>query len=209
MNIETLIVGPIEVNCYVAYDENGDGVVIDPGDEAEEILDVIRQNDVNIKYILLTHGHFDHIGAVVKVKNETGAGVVMHSNDQFLIQQAPQQAAMFGLPAVQTFDVDQTVKEGDIVTVGTLQAKVIETPGHTPGGVCYLFDNTLFAGDLLFFDGVGRTDLPGGSTPQLLSSIKNKVFNLPDDCRVLSGHGPATTVGREKRQNPFISGAFQ
>ncbi len=209
MNIETLIVGPIEVNCYIVYDENGNGVVIDAGGEADEILEVIRQNNVNPRYILLTHGHFDHIGAVVEVKNETGATIVMHPADQFLIQQAPQQAAMFGMPAVQIFDVDQTVTEGDIITAGTLQAKVIETPGHSPGGVCYLFDNTLFAGDVLFYDGIGRTDLPGGSMSQLLNSIKNKIFTLPNECRVLCGHGPATTIGREKKQNPFISGAFQ
>lgn len=205
MNIETIIVGPIQVNCFIlTCPVSNQSAIVDPGDDAEDILKTIRSASLDLKYILLTHGHFDHIGAVSTVKATTGAAVLMHKADEFLVESASVQARAFGLPAPNSFAVDHYVDDGDTISVGQLNASVITTPGHSPGGVCFKFDNDIFAGDTLFYGGIGRTDLPGGNYHQLIASIKNKLFTLPDDMRVFCGHGPSTTIGREKKYNPFV-----
>ena len=129
----------------------------------------------------------------------------MHKDDEFLIQAAPQQARLFGLPAPELFQVDKYVEEGEEITFGDLTCTVVTTPGHSPGGVCYLFENDIFAGDTLFYGGIGRTDLAGGDYDQLIQSIKSKLFEQPEQMKVYCGHGPTTTIGREKRYNPFIN----
>lgn len=206
MKLESLVVGPIQVNCFIiTCPTTHQSAIVDPGDDADRILRKCESQNINLTKILLTHGHFDHIGAVHHIKKATDAEILMHKADEFLIQAAPMQAAAFGLPAPPTFTVDTYIQEGDEITVGELAAAVIETPGHTPGGVCFQFENDLFAGDTLFYGGIGRTDLPGGNYDQILQSIKTKLFVLPDELRVYSGHGPATTIGREKQYNPFVN----
>ena len=206
MNVETIIVGPIEVNCYlVTCKKTNKAAVIDPGDNAEDILKVIRSRSLDVEYILLTHGHFDHLGGVAPIKEATKANVLLHKNDQYLVDSASQQAELFGLPAPELFEVDQYVDQSDVVEFGNLKATVLATPGHSKGSVCYLFENSIFVGDTLFYGGVGRTDLEGGSFEQLLHSIQSKLFSLPEDIRVYCGHGPSTTIGREKKYNPFIN----
>ena len=206
VNVETIIVGPIEVNCYlVTCKKTNKAAVIDPGDNAEDILKVIRSRSLDVEYILLTHGHFDHLGGVAPIKEATKAKVLLHKNDQYLVDSASQQAELFGLPAPELFEVDQYVDQSDVVEFGNLKATVLATPGHSKGSVCYLFENSIFVGDTLFYGGVGRTDLEGGSFEQLLHSIQSKLFSLPEDIRVYCGHGPSTTIGREKKYNPFIN----
>ena len=206
MTIETIIVGPIQVNCFIiTCTKTLQTAIVDPGDDADNILKVVQSNSLNVKYILLTHGHFDHIGAVSPVKSATNAHVLMHKSDEFLIQSAPMQARAFGMPAPQTFQPDRFVDEGEKIAFGELKASVVSTPGHSPGGICFVFENDVFAGDTLFYGGIGRTDFPGGNYHQLIESIKNKLFVLPDDMKVHSGHGPTTTIGREKKFNPFIN----
>lgn len=206
MNVETIIVGPIEVNCYiVSCKKTNKAAVIDPGDNADDILKIIRSRSLNLQYILLTHGHFDHLGGVAPIKAATNASVLMNSGDKVLVEAAPAQAELFGLPTPAEFDVDRYVDDSDSIEIGALKATVLATPGHSPGSICYLFDNAAFVGDTLFYGGVGRTDLEGGSFEQLVHSIKTKLFNLPDDIKVYCGHGPTTTIGREKKYNPFIN----
>ena len=205
MNIETIIVGPIQVNCFiVSCKSTNQAAIIDPGDDADNILNIVQTQSLDVKYILLTHGHFDHIGAVADVKKSTGAEIVMHKADNFLLDVASQTAAAFGLPAPDTFTVDLYVDDGDEILIGNLVSSIISTPGHSPGGICYKFDSDIFAGDTLFYGGIGRTDLPGGNYDQLIQSIQTKLFVLSDDMNVYCGHGPATTIGREKMYNPFV-----
>lgn len=205
MDIETIIVGPIEVNCYiVSCPKTAQAAVIDPGENADDILHILKTSSLELKYILLTHGHFDHIGAVVPLQHATNAQVLMHKADQSLVDAARDQSTAFGLPPVQPFKADRYISHGDQIEMGALEATVIHTPGHSPGGVSFYFDTELFAGDTLFYGGIGRTDLPGGSFSQLLDSIKRNLFTLPDETTVYSGHGPKTTIGREKKFNPFV-----
>ena len=206
MNVETFIVGPIEVNCYiVTCKKTNKAAVIDPGDNAADILKVVRSRSLDIEYILLTHGHFDHLGGVARIKKATNATVLMNKDDQYMVETAAQQAELFGLPVPGEFDVDRFVDESDIIEIGNLKASILTTPGHSKGSVCYLFDKCVFVGDTLFYGGVGRTDLEGGSFEQLVHSIKSKLFTLSDDVKVYCGHGPSTTIGREKKYNPFIN----
>jgi hydroxyacylglutathione hydrolase len=206
VNVETFIVGPIEVNCYiVTCKKTNKAAVIDPGDNAADILKVVRSRSLDIEYILLTHGHFDHLGGVARIKKATNATVLMNKDDQYMVETAAQQAKLFGLPVPGEFDVDRFVDESDIIEIGNLKASILTTPGHSKGSVCYLFDKSVFVGDTLFYGGVGRTDLEGGSFEQLVHSIKSKLFTLSDDVKVYCGHGPSTTIGREKKYNPFIN----
>ncbi len=206
MNIESLVVGPIQVNCFIiTCSSTNQSAIVDPGGDADRILNLCESKKINVTKILLTHGHFDHIGAVQSVQDATGADIFMHQADEFLIEAAPMQAAAFGLPAPNTFSVDTFLKEGDDIQIGKVNATVLETPGHSPSCVCFYFENDLFAGDTLFYGGIGRTDLPGGNYNQILNSIKTKLFVLPDELKVYSGHGPATTIGREKQYNPFVN----
>lgn len=205
MIIETIPVGPLEVNCYLVATAPGEeAVVIDPGDEGEKILKRLQSHRLTLKAILNTHGHFDHIGANGHLKNATGADIVIHEKDALLLESADRQAAMFGLNSEPSPPADRTVSDDDTIEVGGLSLRVIETPGHTEGGVCFLLDQALFCGDTLFAASIGRTDLPGGSFRDLIQSIQQRILPLGDHIALYPGHGPASSVSKEKRTNPFI-----
>ncbi len=207
MILETIIVGALSVNCYVVgCDKTREAAVIDPGDDARKILSVVKEKGFNLKYIILTHGHFDHAGAAKTIQEETGAKVLVHKADGHLLMNMEAQAALFGMSASPAPKVDGYIKEGDEIKVGELTMRIIETPGHTLGGVSIYMpgEGTVFTGDTLFWGSIGRTDLPGGDYESIIRSIKEKLGALPDDTVVYSGHGDDTTIGFEKEQNPFF-----
>ena len=193
-------------NVYIVGDEETkDAAVIDPGGEGERIVDALKELGVTVKYILNTHGHADHVGAVKTVRDATGALFGIHAND---IETSKRKPAGYIKSLIPDFvappDPDMELKDGDEFQVGSLTLKVIETPGHTMGSLCVLVDKVLFAGDTLFQGSVGRTDFPGSSQEALVRSIRGKLFDLPDDTAVLPGHGGQTSIGHEKQHNPFV-----
>lgn len=205
MIIKTLAVGPIVANCYIlGCEETKEAVVVDPGDETGKILMSLADSGLKVKYIINTHGHFDHVGGNKKLKDATGADILIHPLDAPMLDQLSASAANWGLSADDSPPPDRTVEEGDEISFGNITLKVIHTPGHTPGGVSFHTNGYVFVGDTLFESSIGRTDFPGGSFETLISSIKNKLFTLEDDVQVFTGHGPATTIGREKQFNPFL-----
>lgn len=205
MLLKTIAVGPLGVNCYlIGCERTGTGVVIDPGDDAPVILNAIKMSQIEINYILLTHGHVDHVAHLSRVKQETGAQFLMHQDDIFLLKGLFAQALMFGLPNPGNPRPDRYVTDGEEITIGELKIKVVHTPGHSPGSVTYFVENKLFVGDLIFAGSIGRTDLPGGNYQTLIRSVENKIFTLPDEIGIYPGHGPETTVGQEKATNPFF-----
>jgi hydroxyacylglutathione hydrolase len=206
---EVLIVGMLQVNCSVCGDEaTREAFVIDPGEEAERILDAVEHHGLKVAGIVLTHAHIDHIGAVREVQEATGAPVSLHPADRALAENAGALAAMMGLLPPGHFDVDRELADGDVLRLGATEFRVLHTPGHTQGGCCLWIpaEGRLIAGDTLFRDSIGRTDLPGGNGPQLLESIRDKLFPLPDETVVIPGHGPQTTIGREREYNVFLQG---
>ncbi|ACI20876.1 MULTISPECIES: MBL fold metallo-hydrolase [Thermodesulfovibrio] len=204
MKIKKFEVGPLFVNCYIIYDERTkEAVVIDPGDEPDLILDFIKEENLNLKYILCTHGHFDHIGSVKELRDETGAKVVLHEKDIEIYRNSPQIAMQFfGIEIEPQPEPDILIKNGEILNTGNIQLTVIHTSGHSPGSVCFYTDGYIFTGDTLFAGSVGRTDIIGGSMNELLNSLK-KIASLPDETIVFPGHGPKTKIGIEKKTNPF------
>ena len=205
MRIESIPVGPLQVNCYlVICEETGQAAVIDPGDDGNRILAAVAAAGCDVQAVINTHGHFDHIGANAEVVEKTGVDLMLHADDVPLLRRAAQHAAIYGMTAVPSPEPTRVLADGDEIAIGNLMLKVIHVPGHSPGGICLQVDGALFAGDALFAGSVGRTDLPGGSHEQLISGIRRKLLVLPDDTMVYPGHGPATTIGREKRHNPFL-----
>lgn len=204
--IETVSAGFFQTNVYILGDKiTKDAVIIDPGDEADLIISLLKKSGFNLKYILLTHGHIDHVGAVKVLKDATGANVVMHKEDMFLYENLQRQAALFYMDSPAVTDIDMLLDENESeVMLGDIKCTVIHTPGHSPGSVSYYFPDMLFSGDTLFRDGVGRTDLWGGSYDAMSDSIRGLLLNLDDAIKVYPGHGPETTIGREKRENPFL-----
>ena len=212
MILETRAVPPFMKNGFViGCEETREGVVIDPGDDVELLLDAVEQHGLSIRYILLTHAHLDHITGVRRAKEVLGAPVVLHRNDNFLYEGVVQQGQMFGLEIDAQPPVDRFYDGPGPWVFGRYAAWVHHTPGHCPGGVCLAVGRddeagrALFVGDTLFAGGIGRTDLPGGSLPTLLRSIREVLFSFPDETVVYSGHGEPTTIGREKRTNPFLN----
>lgn len=206
MIVKQLPVGMIQANCYLAgCEETGAGVIIDPGDEAERILAEVEAAGLTIKYILNTHAHFDHIMANGPLVAALGAPLALHPLDLPLLRQNGG-AALFGLEAPPSPEPDLLLAEGDTISFGNYTLHVLYTPGHTPGHVSFYEARAkiIFDGDVLFADGIGRTDLPGGSFETLLHSINEKLMVLPDDTTVCSGHGPITTIGRERAGNPWL-----
>ena len=198
--------GPLEVNCYlVGCEKTKKAVAIDPGGSADRILNRLRECDLTLELVINTHGHFDHIGANRRLTEATGAELLIHRDDRPLLLQAEQHAAMFGLSAETSPEPDRDLADGDILTLGDLEFRVLHTPGHSAGGICLYVEDCLFVGDTLFAGSIGRTDLPGGNYQQLINSIRGKLLCLPDQTRVFPGHGPATTIGREKQHNPFLN----
>lgn len=206
MLIVTLPVGLIQTNCYiVGCEETKEGAIIDPGGHPDRILDEVERQGLRIKYVLNTHAHFDHTDANGPIVRATGAVLALHPDDLSLLN-ASGGAAFFGLHAEPSPLPDLELHDGDEIEVGKLSFRVLHTPGHTPGHVCFYEpgEGALFDGDVLFYRGVGRTDMQGGSWQQLMDSIQRVVFALPDETVVYSGHGPATTIGDEKRLNPWL-----
>ena len=198
-NLEVLPVGMLGTNCYILiHEDTKEAIVVDPGAEGEKIVSMLREMQAKVVYILNTHGHWDHIGANAIVKDAVLAPLLIHQEDEIMLSQpAPYGETHGGRP-------DKYLNQDDILPFGTLFIKVLHTPGHTKGGVSFLVDKLLFAGDTLFEGSIGRTDLGGGSYEVLMDSIKNKLMFLPEDTIVLPGHGPATTIGIEKANNPFL-----
>lgn len=198
-----LVVGELQENCFVLFDENKDAFVVDPGASSDIIIEAIEKNTFNIKYILLTHGHFDHVGAVAGLKKKFNAPVYLHKNDKnFLENPKEVRESAFGLQ-IESANVDVFVKEGDEIPFSDDYIKVIETPGHTLGSVCYLFKNYLFAGDTLFNGSIGRTDFPESDHSLMIESLK-VLKELDDEIYVLSGHGPESQMNYEKMSNPYL-----
>jgi hydroxyacylglutathione hydrolase len=204
---EIIPVGPLQCNCSIIGDETThEGMVIDPGDDIEEILALIRKHSLKIKQIVITHAHIDHVGGAMKLRKLTGAPVLLNQNDYALLKMLDVQAAWIGMPSPGSVDIDQSLGHADKVTAGTLEAGVIHTPGHTEGSICLYFatEKKLIAGDTLFAGSIGRTDLPGGSYDKILNSLHDHVLALPDETVVVPGHGPLTTIGDERETNPFL-----
>jgi hydroxyacylglutathione hydrolase len=207
MKLRTLTVGPVACTCaIVACSETGEAAVIDPGGHADRILAAIRAMGVQVKMLLHTHGHYDHIMATREVAEATGASILLHRNDQAMYENLPRQGTIFGFSAQPPPAPNQLLVGGESIAIGKLSATVIHTPGHTPGCVGFYFaaDGILFSGDTLFADSVGRTDLPGGSFPAIVKSIQNKLYALPVETRVIPGHGGETTIAYERENNPFV-----
>jgi len=196
-------VGPVECNCYILSDENtNEGVIIDAGGDADLIVSSI--DGLNIKHILCTHGHFDHLSGLTPLRQTLSAPISIHENDKELYENMQIQAGMFGMELSQNPTINHFLSEDEELSFGCYKIKVIHTPGHTQGGVCFLIDGKLFSGDTLFEESIGRTDLPGGSLQQLLKSVKEKLLTLPDDTVVYPGHGEQTSIKHEKEYNPYF-----
>jgi glyoxylase-like metal-dependent hydrolase (beta-lactamase superfamily II) len=206
--MKRLVVGPLEENCYLVWDDaDRSAVVVDPGDEGEHIAGVIEKLGLDVRYIINTHGHLDHIGANGLLKTRLGAPLAIHPEDAPLLEVAAFQGSRLGMEATDGQPApDVTIDQGDELRAGGLRLKVIHTPGHTGGCVCLYLEEegVLFTGDTLFAGSVGRTDLPGGSFETLKRSISGKLVPLPDGVKVFPGHGPASTIGEEKLSNPFM-----
>ncbi len=205
MIIKTLAVGPIMANCFIlGCEQTLEAAVIDPGDDADRILRALAESKLTVKMIINTHGHFDHVGANKRMKEVTGAPLMIHPLDAPMLDQLSRSASAWGLAADNSPAPDRMLDEGDTITFGRITLTVIHTPGHTPGGISLYTDPHLFVGDTLFAGSIGRTDFPGGSFESLKQSIQQKLFVLEDDVTVHTGHGPATTIGEERRFNPFV-----
>ena len=209
MIVEMLTVGPFQENCYIVGDEvSGEGALVDPGDEATRIALAVEQTGLEIGQIIITHAHIDHVGAIASLVAEYVCPVLMHEEAEAMLKTVPQQAMMMGLRFGQVPKVDRHVADEEVLEVGSLRLRSLYTPGHAPGHLAFLVEGeeVVFSGDALFAGSVGRVDLPGGSMEVLMRSIEDRLMPLPDDTRVLSGHGPETTIGRERMTNPFLRG---
>jgi hydroxyacylglutathione hydrolase len=203
MIIKKLVVGPLENNCYIIADENTkEGLVVDPGDEPDRILDLIHENNFQLKYIVCTHTHFDHVAAVPEIKEETKAKIVLHIDDLAIYRSTKDQAAAWGYEVDPLPEPEMFVSEGDVLEAGDLRFEILHTPGHSPGGICLYGEGILIAGDTLFAGSVGRTDLYGGDIKELKISFK-RLMSLSDDVKVFPGHGPESTIGKERSDNLF------
>ena len=200
-------VGPLQCNCSVLGDEQThEAMVIDPGDQIDDILAILKRENLKLTQIVITHAHIDHVGGAMKLKAATGAPILMNQDDQALLKLLDVQAAWIGMRPPGAVVVDENIADGRVLKIGPIPANVIHTPGHTEGSIClYLPDQqTLVAGDTLFAGSIGRTDLPGGSFDKIMRSLHTRVLALPDDTAVVPGHGPATSIGQERESNPFL-----
>jgi len=207
MTFDVVVVGPLGVNCFVlGCGATGQGVVVDPGGDVEQILASIRKRGLSVVSIINTHGHFDHVGGNRQLQAATGAELLIHPADEPMLARVAGVAGMYGLQAENSPAPDRLLEDGMLLSFGNRQLRVIHTPGHTPGGCCLYLESEqkLISGDTLFADGVGRTDLPGGSHAQLVNSIRSRLFTLPPQVQVWPGHGPATTIGHEQQHNPYL-----
>lgn len=207
MIFETLEVGPLGVNCFVlGCETTREGVVIDPGGDVERIAGIVKRHNLKIRYIINTHGHFDHVGGNSQAVRLFAAPLLIHESDAPMLGRAAEVARMYGMQGENSPAADAFLTGNQQVVFGTHTIKVLHTPGHTQGGCCLYLEaeKKIITGDTLFADSIGRTDLPGGSHQQLLASIRTSLFTLPDDVTAYPGHGPHTTIGHEKRHNPYF-----
>jgi glyoxylase-like metal-dependent hydrolase (beta-lactamase superfamily II) len=204
--LKTLVVGLLETNCHILVDEKSkEAVVIDPGEDFAEIDRELKATRSRVKYIVLTHGHFDHTGALARLKETTGAEVLIHEEDAPMLSPSGQAQPVLTDSGADPCAADRTLKEGDRIQFGENILEVLHTPGHTPGGISLITDKMIFTGDTLFCGSVGRTDLAGGSFQKLLDSIKEKLLAKGDDYLIYPGHGPASNLGEERKSNPFLA----
>ncbi|AOF54139.1 MBL fold metallo-hydrolase [Rodentibacter caecimuris] len=207
MNIEIIPVTPFQQNCSLIWDNEKNAAIVDPGGEAEKLIQQIEKFGVNLKAILLTHAHLDHVGAVEQIKQHFNVEIWgSQESDRFLFDSLPEQAERFGLPNIKPFLPDRWLNEGEVVNIGDFRFDILHLPGHTPGHIGFIEQEkkVAFTGDVLFQGSVGRTDFPQGSHEQLISSIREKLFKLHNDMIIIAGHGPYTTIQREKATNPFL-----
>ena len=207
MIFETIVVGHLAVNCFIlGCETTREAVIVDPGADAQRILDVVKKLDLKVRYVINTHGHFDHVGGNSKVVAATGAPLLVHEADIPFLSRASDVAVMYGLQAENSPAPAEFLKEGMTISFGTCSIKVLHTPGHTPGGCCLYLESEgkVITGDTLFADSVGRTDFPGSSHEALITGIREKLLVLPDETAVYPGHGPATTIGHERRHNEYL-----
>src|ERR1700719_2402602 len=205
---EILPVGPLHCNCSVIGDEaTHEALVIDPGDDIEDVLALIQKHNLKVKQIVITHAHIDHVGGAMKLRAATAAPILLNQNDYALLKMLDVQAAWIGVKDPGVVEIDQSVNTGDTVKAGSHSANVLHTPGHTEGSICLYFaaEKKLIAGDTLFAGSIGRTDLPCGSMQKIMQSLHGTVLALPDDTVVVPGHGPLTTIGEERENNPFLT----
>jgi glyoxylase-like metal-dependent hydrolase (beta-lactamase superfamily II) len=206
VKIEVIVNSPFQTNSYLIHnDQSASAVLIDPGDDAGMFVARLSRGKLDLAAILLTHGHLDHVGAVAALQKQLNAKVYMHPADLPILKTGPELALNFGLPIPELFQPDIELEDNQKITVAGIECSVLHTPGHTPGGVCFLSGEYLFAGDTLFAQSIGRTDLPGGNHHQLIASIEQKLLPLPDNTIVYPGHGPDTTIGVEKVTNMFLA----
>ena len=204
---EILPVGPLQCNCSIIGDETThEAMVIDPGDEIEEITAVLRRHNLKVKQIVITHAHIDHVGGAMKLRALTGASILLNQSDYALLKMMDVQAAWIGMAAPGKIEIDASLGHDETLRAGSLSASVLHTPGHTEGSVCLYFpaEKLLIAGDTLFAGSIGRTDLPGGSFAKIMRSLHERVLALPDETVVVPGHGPKTTIAEEREGNPYL-----
>ncbi len=204
---EVLPVGPLQCNCSIVGDETTrDAIVIDPGDDIADVQAIIQKHNLQVRQIVITHAHIDHVGGAMKLRQATSAPILINQNDYALVKMLDVQAAWLGMKSPGQVEIDRSVGDADKVEAGPLVANVIHTPGHTEGSMCLYFpaQQKLIAGDTLFAGSIGRTDLPGGSYDKIIRSLHEKVLALPDETLVVPGHGPLTTIGDERESNPFL-----
>ena len=205
MKIVRIPAGIYAANCYIIFSENiKEGIIVDPGGDADDILSYIRENDINIKHIILTHGHGDHIGGVAKLKEELKIPVMIHEADRDMLVDGSKNLSSIMSMGTITIKPDKLLKDGDKIEFGGSMAKIIHTPGHTPGGICIMIEDNIFTGDTLFAGSIGRTDLLGGDYDKIIKSIKEKLMNYSDNMKVHPGHGTPSTIGKERISNPFL-----
>lgn len=205
---KVLPVGPLQCNCSIIGDEaTHEAMVIDPGDDIEDILAIINQHKLKVKQIVITHAHIDHVGGAMKLRAQTGAPILLNQNDLALLKMLDVQASWVGMRPPGAVEIEADLKHDQRLEAGSLLANVLHTPGHTEGSVCLYFpaEKLLIAGDTLFARSIGRTDLPGGSFEKIIRSLHDRVLALPDETVVIPGHGPMTTIGEEREENPFLT----
>ncbi len=204
---EIIPVGPLQCNCSVIGDESSrEAIIIDPGDDIEAVLALVRKHNLQVRQIVITHAHIDHVGGAMKLRAATGAPILLNQNDYALLKMLDVQAAWIGVDNPGKVEIDQSLGHADTVKAGTLTGHVIHSPGHTEGSICLYFplEKKLIAGDTLFAGSIGRTDLPGGSFEKIMRSLHENILALPDETVVVPGHGSLTTIGEERESNPFL-----